>query len=356
MPELKALREQYRPDWEGLLNVIKRAGTPGRVYNVELFQDQPVADAIAERFGLTDGLDAGDGDFERKKYIAVQRFCGYDFVLSRVVGAGHQFTTLESEEGRAWMEEHRGPITNWEEFEKYPWPDPGNPEATSELEWYEQNLPDDMCVIGGLVGHLVEELSFLMGYESLCYALSDQPDLVRALADRILGLHRRCTELLLQFDRVKMIWGSDDMGFKTGTLISPDDMRRFVLGGHKELAAMSHAAGRPYLLHSCGNLAEILDDLVDDVKIDAKHSFEDTIEDVRDAKRGYGHRVALLGGIDVDFLCRSDEAAIRKRVRQTLDVCQEGGGYALGTGNSVAEYIPLDNYLIMLDEGRLYGR
>ena len=63
----------------------------------------------------------------------------------------------------------------------------------------------------------------------------------------------------------------------------------------------------------------------------------------------------MIGGIDVDFLCRSDEQSIRRRVRDTLNVCQAGGGYCLGTGNSVANYIPLDNYLAMVDEGRLYG-
>ena len=65
--------------------------------------------------------------------------------------------------------------------------------------------------------------------------------------------------------------------------------------------------------------------------------------------------IALIGGIDVDFLCRHDADAVRKRVRDTLDVCLDGGGYCLGTGNSVANYIPLENYLAMLDEGRRYG-
>jgi uroporphyrinogen decarboxylase len=73
-------------------------------------------------------------------------------------------------------------------------------------------------------------------------------------------------------------------------------------------------------------------------------------------KRKYGKRLSLLGGIDVDFLCRSDEKAIRERVRRTLDVCQPGGGYCLGTGNSVTNYIPLDSYLAMVDEGRMYGK
>jgi len=65
--------------------------------------------------------------------------------------------------------------------------------------------------------------------------------------------------------------------------------------------------------------------------------------------------MALLGGLDVDFLCRADAPAVRQRVRNTLDVCQPGGGYCLGTGNTVANYISVDNYPAMLDEGWLYG-
>jgi uroporphyrinogen decarboxylase len=66
--------------------------------------------------------------------------------------------------------------------------------------------------------------------------------------------------------------------------------------------------------------------------------------------------MAILGGIDMDFLCRADEAAIRQRVRDTLDVCVPGGGYCLGSGNSVANYVPLDHYLAMLDEGHKWTK
>lgn len=256
--------------------------------------------------------------------------------------------------GRIFIDEHKGPITTWQEFETYPWPDLQAARSTA-LEWYEENLPDDMCVLGGLTGHFAENLSWLMGYETLCYALYDQPDLVRAIADRCLVIDRYVTGRLVQFDRVKMIWGSDDMGFRTGTLISPDDLRALVLPGHKALAKIAHDAGRLYLLHSCGNLEAIMDDLIDDVQIDAKHSFEDTIVDVREAKTLWGDRIALLGGIDMDFICRADESAIRERVHDTLEVCMPAGGYCLGTGNTVANYVPVDNYLTMLDEGRRFA-
>jgi uroporphyrinogen decarboxylase len=252
------------------------------------------------------------------------------------------------------MEEHRGPITTWEEFERYPWPDP-KAMPTSDLEWLQENLPDDMCIIARGGAHFCEHLCWLMGYETLCYALYDQRELVAAIRDRLEHLYSALYKRILEFDRVKLVWGSDDMGFKTGTLISPGDLREFVLPGHKQSAQAAHAAGRPYLLHSCGNLKAIMDDLIDDVGIDAEHSFEDAIQNVVSAKERYGDRIALLGGIDVDFLCRASEEQVRRRVRHTLEKCMPGGGYCLGTGNSVANYIPIENYLAMLDEGRRFS-
>lgn len=354
---------QITPDWEGLVACIRRQGTPKRVHHIELYLDREVQDAIAARYGVFDGLSSDDPYFEAKRLMLIQRFLGYDFVrcgveqfdfpLVRVAAA--DTAELAREGGRKFQDEHRGPITSWAEFEAYPWPDP-HKASTRNLEWYEKNLPDDMCVIaGGGFGHFCEYLTWLMGYETLCYALFDQRDLVQAIADRLLEMYRVTMARLMEFKCIKMSWGSDDMGFRSGTLISPDDLRAFVFPGHKMLAQMSHDAGRPYLLHSCGNLREVMDDLIDDVKIDAKHSFEDTIEDVIEDKRIYGHRIALLGGIDMDFLCRASEADVRARVRRTLEANQSGGGYVLGTGNTMANYVPLNNYLAMLDEGRKFG-
>jgi uroporphyrinogen decarboxylase len=350
------------PDWEAFCACIERKGTPRRVHHIELFLDWEVEETICQRFGLLDGLDAEDVHFPQKRTVRIQRFLGYDYVRQGVDSVDMPLrrtstddtATLQRQGGRSFVSEGKGPITNWAEFEQYPWPDPAQMTFCA-LEWYERNLPDDMCVVGsGGFAHFAEYLTWLMGYETLCYALYDDRALVKAIADRLLDLYTVMLERILEFECVKIAWGSDDMGFKTGPLIGPDDLREFVLPGHKKMAAMAHAAGRPYLLHSCGNLETIMEDLIEDVKIDAKHSFEDTIEDVRDVKRGYGDRLTLLGGIDVDFMCRADKTAVRARVRDTLDACLPGGGYCLGTGNSVANYIPLENYLAMLDEGHKY--
>lgn len=351
------------PDWEAFLACIMRRGTPRRVHHIELFLDLEVQEAIAARFGVWDGLDPADPFLVCRRTVALQRFLGYDYVrqgvelppmpIQRLVA--DDTATAQRAGGRSFVNESVGPITSWQEFSEYPWPDHAAI-TTNALEWYESNLPEDMCVIGsGGFAHFAEMLSWLMGYETLCYALFDQRDLVQAIFERLLGIYTASLERMLQFDRVKLVWGSDDMGFKTGPLISPDDLRAFVLPGHARMAAMAHAAGRPYLLHSCGDLSTIMSDLIDDVRIDAKHSFEDSIEDVRDAKCRYGARIAVLGGIDMDFLCRAQPDELRRRVRATLDACQPGGGYCLGTGNSMANYVPLENYFAMLNEGRRYA-
>ena len=363
MDRYEGLARPFKPDWEALVATIRRQGTPRRVHHIELFQDSEISDAIAERFDLLTGLAANDTEYARKKRLAIQRFCGFDYVKVSVnlempvfQQAIPDTAALRRPAGRRFQDEHHGPIQSWTEFETYPWPDPAAPELTRELEWYQAHTPDDMCLIAqGGFGHLCEHLTWLMGTEHFCYALYDQRDLVQALAARLLAQDLVVMQRILEFDRVKLTWASDDMGYKTGVLFAPADLRAFVLEGHRQLAALSHASGRPYLLHSCGNLAEIMNDLTDLVQIDGKHSFEDTIEDVRAIKSTYGKKIALLGGLDVDFLCRADEQTIRQRVRDTLDVCQPGGGYCLGTGNTVANYIPVDNYLAMLDEGRLYG-
>ncbi len=350
------------PDWESLIRCVSRQGRPERVHILELYLDGEIKQAICDRFDLLDGLDPADPAWLLRREIALQRFLGYDYVLCGVEGVNMPMRWLNApdtadlarESGRNYIDEHKGPITTWAEFEAYPWPDP-QAITTRALEWLDQNLPDDMCILGGLTGHFAENLSWLMGYETLCYALYDDRDLVQAIADRCLELDRAVVRRLCEFERVRMIWGSDDMGYRSGTLIGPKDMRALVLPGHKELARLTHESGRLYILHSCGNLEAIMDDLIDDVKIDAKHSFEDTIVDVREAKKLWGQRVALLGGIDMDFLCRADQAAIRARVRDTLEKCMPGGGYCLGTGNTVANYVPLDHYLAMLDEGRRFA-
>ena len=63
----------------------------------------------------------------------------------------------------------------------------------------------------------------------------------------------------------------------------------------------------------------------------------------------YKGRIALLGGMDVDFMATKTPQEVAARSKAMLQRASETGGYALGTGNSVPTYIPQENYFAMID-------
>ncbi|MGQ9681812.1 MAG: uroporphyrinogen decarboxylase family protein [Anaerolineae bacterium] len=351
-----------RLDIEGLERNLRRQGTPDRVYYLELFLDYEVEEAIAAGYDLLRGLDPGDAHYQYRRAIALYRFLGYECVNYSIPQfqfprdnyiRSQDTASLTRGAGRQWIDEAHGVIASWEDFERYPWPDASTYDL-SGLDWLERNLPDDMGV-AATCHSVFEEVTWLLSYQGLCYALYDQPDLVDALFARVGALHLQAAEILAQYSRVRLLFGGDDMGYKTATMVPARVLIEKSLPWHARMAEAAHRQGKLYLLHSCGNLTEIMPALIEDVRLDGKHSFEDTIEPVTVAKKRWGNRLALLGGIDIDFLCRADEEQVRRRVRETLNICQPGGGYCLGTGNTMANYVPLQNYLAMLDEGRRYS-
>ena len=89
-----------------------------------------------------------------------------------------------------------------------------------------------------------------------------------------------------------------------------------------------------------------MDDVIDYMKFDGKQSFEDAILPVEQVYKKWGGRIAILGGIDVDFITRSNPEEVRARSQAMADMTGYKG-YALGTGNSVPPYIPIENYFAM---------
>ncbi|OHE79105.1 MAG: hypothetical protein A2107_01135 [Verrucomicrobia bacterium GWF2_62_7] len=338
-------------DLDALRLNLLRQKQPARVHIFEHGVADEVKDELDRRFSLTQAICAprDTPEFGRQRDVAVQRFIGSE--LLRVWLPGAEFAVAGSR-GITWGEEHAGPIQTWEDIERYDWP---KPEAINwaELELHERHLPPDMGII-----HVVkvwEVVRELLGFETFCFKLHEDPAFVDEVIRRVGEFHMALTRGLCEFRRVFAVYAADDYAYKTATMFAPQTIMEKFLPWHRRMSAHAHERGKLFFFHCCGKADAIMDALIDDVKIDAKHSFEDTVVPVTDAKRLWGQRVALLGGLDVDFMARSDEAAIRRRVRETLAICQPGGGYCLGLGNWVTSYIPADNYLAVLDEARRYS-
>ena len=83
--------------------------------------------------------------------------------------------------------------------------------------------------------------------------------------------------------------------------------------------------------------------------IDAKHSNEDAIAPYDEWITRYGDQIGLLGGIDVDLLCQNNPQDVYSIVLDRgLKFRAKANGYALGSGNSIPDYVPVDGYLAMI--------
>lgn len=366
--------QKPRPDIERFLDAMSGDRMPEKTPLVEYIIDRAVMRPILEDMLGRSWIDSPD-TVEKTGFridlnpedqslinawldnqIAFWYRLGYDFVrleVSLPLPAVSQVvpdTAAGNLDGRrTWQGLGLGPIKNWDDFEQYPWPRVGE-ENFYFHRYICDHLPDGMGFFSCHAGGIFEHVSRLLGYENLCLLLYEQPDLVRAVTDRLGGLIERYNAHLVQLERLPAVFQGDDLGFNAQTLIPPDEIRRYFLPWHKRYAGLIHKAGKKYYFHSCGRIDSIMDDLIEDVGIDAKHSFQEGVAPIGDYKKRWGDRIALLGGVDVHDLATLTPDDLRNRVRRVIDDCSPGGRFAVGSGNSIPSYIPVENYLTMLDE------
>lgn len=256
---------------------------------------------------------------------------------------------------RAWADEGTGMISSWEDFEKYRFPEVRDFDFFP-FEYLDRHLPDGMGLAVAHGGGIFERVSWIFSIEKMCYLLHDQADLVQAVVEKVGNLQLAFYRQLMDLERLTVVFPGDDMGFRTATIISPAMLRKWFLPWHARIAEMAHARGVPYFLHSCGNIDRIMPDLIDRVGLDGKHSFEDAIIPAEEFHKKYGDKVAVLGGVDVNILAAGTEAQVRRRVRQLMETCGALGRFAIGSGNSIPDYVPVANYLALVDEALAFRR
>ena len=120
---------RIKQNWEALVACIERKGTPERVHHIELFLDDEIKDIICKRFGLLAGISKTEPFYELGKEIRIQRFLGYDFVRCGLDDFDMPLDKLSVGDtagykragGREFINQKKGPISSWEDFEQYPY-------------------------------------------------------------------------------------------------------------------------------------------------------------------------------------------------------------------------------------------
>jgi len=250
-----------------------------------------------------------------------------------------------------------GPIQTREDFEKYPWDE--LPEVfwdtyTPHFEAIRNVLPDGMKAFGGCGYGIFESAQDLVGYEPLCTMQYTDPDLFRDLFKKIGDLYISLWSGVIDkyADIFVFFRMGDDLGFKTSTLLEPDTIRIHVLPQYKRVIDIIHASGKKFLLHSCGKIFELMEDIIA-LGIDAKHSNEDEIAPFGKWIELYGDRIGLFGGIDVNTICLHDHDTVYRMVLEDASRFRESArGYGLGSGNSIAGYVPVEGFTAMIDAAK----
>jgi uroporphyrinogen decarboxylase len=172
-------------------------------------------------------------------------------------------------------------------------------------------------------------------------------DLFRRIGDLFVTLW---TKMIKDYSDIFVFFRmGDDLGYKTSTMLSPDTIKDYILPQYKRIIDLVHAANKKFLLHSCGCIFDVMEDIIE-LGIDAKHSNEDQIAPFDKWIDLYNPRIGLFGGIDLNTLC------LKKYDEVYLEVLEKGTrfrknakGYGIGSGNSIPGYVPTDGFLAMVD-------
>ncbi|MFW5776488.1 MAG: uroporphyrinogen decarboxylase family protein [Spirochaetota bacterium] len=218
----------------------------------------------------------------------------------------------------------------------------------------ERALPAGMKAVAGVGNGPFEIAQDFVPLTDLAYMEVDDPQ-------TFAGLWRSIGEAMYAiWDQFLKSYGDtfcvcrvgDDFGFKTSLLMRPDTLRGHILPVYKRIVKLVHAYGKPFLLHSCGAIWEVMDDLIDEVGIDAKHSNEDAIAPFSRWLELYGERIGTFGGVDMNVLCEEDGGGIRAYVREVLESTRGHRGVAIGSGNQIADYVPPEGFIAMVETVR----
>lgn len=293
----------------------------------------------------------GDLDDKREFFLHYVRFfhkMGYDTVsFEQCIGP------IMPGSG-ALLGEIPGVIKDRKDFMLYPWDDVPRlffERYEDDFRALREALPEGMKCIGGPGNGVFECVQDVVGFTQLCYMKIDDPglyrDLFRKVGDMMVTIWQQFIEKFGDIYAVCRF--GDDLGFKTATLLAPQDIKDEIIPQYTRIVDVIHQYQKPFLLHSCGYIFEVMEELISIVKIDAKHSNEDVIAPFDVWIKKYGERIGNFGGVDTDVLCQFDDDDIRNYVTEVYHYSSGKKGVALGSGNSIPDYVPVSGYLTMVE-------
>ena len=257
------------------------------------------------------------------------------------------------DKARNWSAEGAGIITSVNDFEAYQWPEICDRHFV-HFEEAQRYLPQGIKIVGQY-GDIFTWTWEIMGFETFSIALVENPELVRLMHEKIGSIVYGLFDRMVTFDNIGALFYSDDIAYYSGLLCAPRVFREHLFPWMRKIADLCKAHNIPFIYHTDGRIWEVMDDLIE-LGVNALQPIEPKALDIREVKRRYGDRLCLIGNVDVDILSRGTPAQIRDIVRDLICDVGVGGGYCVGSGNTVPNYVPVENFRAMVDTTLKFGR
>lgn len=350
------VKTDFEPDYQNLVNAARNI----RTERIPLYEHGISFGTIEKLSGvkfahLFESQNMSDLRTFFRHYNNFHRMMGYDAV-SWELGICSAFP------GGGSLGMHQpATIRNRKDFDDYPWDKVAKTYFdlwSNHFQALRDEMPAGMRAIGGVGNGVFECVQDLVGYEKLCLLMFDAPelceDLFQIIGDISVEVWKR---FLAEFgDAYAVFRFGDDLGFRTSTLLPPDYIREKIIPHYKRVIDLIHSYGKPFLLHCCGNIFSVMDDLIEVAGIDCKHSNEDAIAPFSTWVEKYGDKIGIFGGVDVNLLCQETPQEVRNRTLALLESLEGHAGIAFGSGNSIPDYVPIEGYLAMVKTVREFRR
>ena len=232
----------------------------------------------------------------------------------------------------------------------YEFPDPNKIMELNEIPSF-INKNKDNFIIGAIGFSLYERAWILRGIEPILTDFLMNPLFVEELFDKIIEFNLVITKRLCKFSIDAFHFG-DDWGQQEGMIIDPDMWRKFFKKRLRKLYDEVHYAGLPVSIHSCGDITEIIPDLIE-IGVNMICPLQAEAMDFKFLKREYGKDLAFWGGVSTQkTLPFGSPEDVRREIMEHIKVLGKGGGYILAPSHELQKDIPLENMLAFIDEAQ----
>jgi uroporphyrinogen decarboxylase len=193
------------------------------------------------------------------------------------------------------------------------------------------------------------------GMEALLLDFAMTPDLVHALARIGTDYGLAVMETAARLNLCDGIFLGGDLADEQITLMSPKHYRAYIKPYEKELVDQAHRLGLKIIKHSDGNLWLILDDLLE-LGFDGIHPIQPQCMDLAEVKKHIAGKACALGNIDCrHVLVDGTEDEVVQAVKTAISQAASGGGYILGSSNTIHPACRPENVIAMVRAAHEYG-